>query len=457
MKFKLLLSIIFLQILTYANSFSQTVNKPVPAGKQNSNDPTFLFKHPPESAKPGVLWMWMGSYISKEGITKDLEVLKAQGFNRTRMFSLADICTPWPGEIHKSPTPEIIAWTAPWWKLVRHAAMESKRLGMEFGMHNCAGYKSSGGVWITPELSMHELCWSKTNVVSEGDNNNYAARPTVDPRAKLLFPVFNPEMGLVENPVTEARKTFYKDIVVIALTADGIVSTKSIINLSDKMQPDGKLNWHVPSGKWIVYRFGHTTMGTIIQPWKANGLECDKMSEEAVSFHMNHVITEIKNNIGDFMGTGFTQLHFDSYEAGVPTWTPKMPEEFIKRRGYDMVSYLPILAGRNIESKNDSIKFCNDFDATIKDLYSDIYFSKIAKKLKSANLNFLCEPYGGPWRQDDIMPKVKTVMTEFWTNNGQYTPAELDAIVASLRKSGQNIIEAEAFTGHKPGGNPAKQ
>ena len=449
MKYSCLLFFLFLQTFIVANSFSQTVTNDVHSVNLNSKNPAIIFKHPPESAKPGVLWMWMGSNISKEGITKDLEALKAQGFNRTTMFSLADVCTPWPGEIHKSPTPEIIAWTAPWWKLVRHAAMESKRLRMEFGMHNCAGYESSGGVWITPELSMQELCWSKTNVVSEGENNIYAARPTVDPRAKLLFPVFNPETGLVENPVTEARKTFYKDIVVLALPADGIVSTKSIINLSDKMQRDGKLNWIVPVGKWIIYRFGHTTMGTIIQPaqWKATGLECDKMSEEAVSFHMNHVITEIKNNIGDLIGTGFTHLHFDSYEAGVPTWTPKMPEEFLKRRGYDIVSYLPIFAGRIIESKNDSIKFRNDFDATIKDLYSDIYFSTIAKKLKSANLNFLCEPYGGPWRQDDIMPKVKTVMTEFWTNNGQYTPAELDATVASLRKSGQNIIEAEAFTG----------
>src|SRR5882757_1946665 len=36
-----------------------------------------LFLHPPESAKPGMLWMWMGSNISREGITKDLEALKA--------------------------------------------------------------------------------------------------------------------------------------------------------------------------------------------------------------------------------------------------------------------------------------------------------------------------------------------------------------------------------------------
>lgn len=36
----------------------------------------------------------MGSNISREGITRDLEALKAAGFNRTTMFSLADATTP---------------------------------------------------------------------------------------------------------------------------------------------------------------------------------------------------------------------------------------------------------------------------------------------------------------------------------------------------------------------------
>src|SRR4051812_22897710 len=97
-------------------------------------DPADIFLHPPAAARPGVLWMWMGANVSKEGITKDLEALKAQGFSRTTMFSLADITTPWAGYIGKDPTPEIISWTEPWWKLVRYAALESKRLGMDFGM-----------------------------------------------------------------------------------------------------------------------------------------------------------------------------------------------------------------------------------------------------------------------------------------------------------------------------------
>lgn len=412
------------------------------------NDPAKDFLNPPESAKPGVLWMWMGSNLSKEGITKDLEALKKEGFNRTTMFSLSDITTPWACEIGKSPTPEIISWTEPWWKLVRHAAEESKRLGMDFGTFNGPSYESSGGVWITPELSMQEICWSKQVLTKSGKQALSLAKPQVDLRANQFFPVYNPNTGLVEKPVIEARKTYYKDIAVLAMPAKGIIDKSSIIDLTDKMQADGTLDWDVPAGEWTIYRFGHTTRGTLIQPaqWKATGFECDKMSQEAVDFHLDHVIGEIQKHLGDLIGTGFTHVHFDSYEAGNPTWTPKMKEEFLTRKGYDLTPYLVTFAGRVIDSK-DSTKFRNDFDATIKDLYRDVYFKTISKKLKAANLTFLCEPYGGPWRQDDIMPLVHNVMTEFWTHKGKYSPFELDPTVDALRKSGQNIIEAEAFTG----------
>jgi hypothetical protein len=428
----------------------------VAAKAQHSNpshqkpiDPATVFANPPESAKPGVLWMWMGSNLSKAGIKKDLEALKQQGFNRTTMFSLADITTPWAGNINKSPTPEIISWTEPWWTLVRYAAEESKRLGMDFGMFNGPSYESSGGKWITPELSMQEICWSTDTIIGNRTVDIQLPKPTVDPHANQEYPVFNPETGIVEKPVIEARKTYYKDIAVLALPAKGFVSKSSVIDLTDKLQPNGKLIWEAPVGDWVIYRFGHTTRGTLIQPaqWEATGFECDKMSQKAVDFHMNHVINEIQKHLGDLIGTGFTHVHFDSYEAGYPTWTPKMKAEFYARRGYDLTPYLATFAGRIINSREDSTKFRYDFDATIKDLHRDVYFTTLSKKLKAANLTFLCEPYGGPWRQDDIMPLVGNVMTEFWTNNGKFYPYELEPTVAALRKSGQNIVEAEAFTG----------
>ena len=55
-----------------------------------------IFENPPESARPGVIWMWMGCNISKQSITRDLEAILEAGFGRILMFSLADVTTPWP-------------------------------------------------------------------------------------------------------------------------------------------------------------------------------------------------------------------------------------------------------------------------------------------------------------------------------------------------------------------------
>lgn len=165
------------------------------------------------------------------------------------MFSLSDITTPWAGEINKSPTPEIISWSEPCWTLVRYAAQESKRLGMNFGMFNGPIYESSGGNWITPALSMQEICWSQDTIDCNNHINLKLAKPQVDPHANQYYPVFNPETGLVENPVIEARKTYYRDIAVLALPENGIVSKSNVIDLTNKMQPDGKLQWDAPAGK----------------------------------------------------------------------------------------------------------------------------------------------------------------------------------------------------------------
>jgi hypothetical protein len=140
-------------------------------------------------------------------------------------------------------------------------------------------------------------------------------------------------------------------------------------------------------------------------------------------------------------------VHFDSYEAGMPGWTPKFREEFSKRRGYDMTPFLAVSAGRVVGSDAETAKFRGDWKDTVLDLHRDVYFTTLQQTLHAAKLDFLCEPYGGPWRQDEIMPKIDRVMTEFWTNGGKYTPYLVDPTIAALRKSGQNIIEAEAFTG----------
>lgn len=112
------------------------------------------FRNPPASARPHTWWHWMNGNVTAEGITRDLEAMARVGVGGVQMF---DVGTGIP----KGP----VATLSPEWvRLVEHAAKEADRLGLSFTMHNCPGWSSSGGPWITPELGMQQLVWTETAV-----------------------------------------------------------------------------------------------------------------------------------------------------------------------------------------------------------------------------------------------------------------------------------------------------
>ncbi len=47
----------------------------------------------------------------------------------------------------------------------------------------------------------------------------------------------------------------------------------------------------------------------------------------------------------------------DSWEMGVQNWTPKLRQEFKKRRGYDPQPYYPVYAGYIVGNKQISERF----------------------------------------------------------------------------------------------------
>ena len=414
-----------------------------------SSDLESTFLSPPNSARPYVLWMWMGCNISKEGITRDLEAMQTAGIGGATIFSLADTLTPWSGVILNSATPDIVAFTEPWWAMVHHACVEARRLGLELILHNCAGYESSGGTWVTPELSMQQLVWSEQRVQGGSQFSASLKRPLVDMTPGNPFPkVYIPSLGKIEVPQIEAKRMYFRDIAVLAVPAEGLVETRHVIDLSGQMTANGEITWNVPDGDWILYRFGHTTTGAMIQPaqWAAMGLECDKMNSDAVKFHVQHVISEMNKHLGDYVGNPLTTFYCDSYEAGTPTWTPKMRQEFQSRRGYDLISWMPVLAGRTVVSDEQSTRFKQDMKRTIHDLYRDCYWAVPRSLANAAGLKFAAEPYEGPWEIDEVVKFLDLPTVEFWTTNNKFSPSDLEPVVKAAHAGGNRLIGAESFT-----------
>ncbi|MBT7163013.1 MAG: hypothetical protein HN904_09550, partial [Victivallales bacterium] len=113
------------------------------------------FVEPPASARAHTWWHWMNGNVTKEGITADLEAMARVGVGGAQIFN-ADCGIPEGPVVFNSPE---------WLGMVKHAATEARRLGIELCMHNCAGWSSSGGPWNTPEHGMKVVVTSETQVM----------------------------------------------------------------------------------------------------------------------------------------------------------------------------------------------------------------------------------------------------------------------------------------------------
>lgn len=114
------------------------------------------FETPPHEAGLGAYWYWMGGAMTREGVTADLEGMKANGITTAMLFAI--------GAAGKTPlvSPPADAMTPTWWALVDHAVSEAQRLGMTMSLNMCDGWATASGPWITPDISMQVVTWSET-------------------------------------------------------------------------------------------------------------------------------------------------------------------------------------------------------------------------------------------------------------------------------------------------------
>ncbi|MFC4722280.1 glycosyl hydrolase [Geojedonia litorea] len=107
------------------------------------------FKNPACNFRPETWFHIIGNNISKEGLTLDLEAIKEAGLQGIHLFNKDG--RPFPNvKPIKILSPE-------WEDMIRHAADESKRLGLKFTMQNCPGWSMTGGPWVPVEEAQREV------------------------------------------------------------------------------------------------------------------------------------------------------------------------------------------------------------------------------------------------------------------------------------------------------------
>ena len=429
-------------------------------GVSNAGPTAEEFASPPFGCGPWVYWFWLDTNVTREGITADLEAMKAVGIAGVLIM---DVDQGTPSSFNGSKFGD-----AKWYELFQFACEEANRLGIEVNMTNDAGWCGSGGPWITPELSMQVVVWSSQSVT--GGQGAQIQLPQPEARmgyyrdiAVLAFPTPAGEKGghgyripdlhgLADgqpNPGRGARYNIPTRLEWENIPASEVVQKSTILDLTSRVDERGVFRGDLPSGDWTVLRFGHTTTGINNHPAPVGGLglETDKLSREATLFQFEALMGRIVKNAGPLAGKTLVATHIDSWETGVQNWTPTMRSDFKRLRGYDLLPYFPVLTGQVVESLEISQRFLWDFRKTIGDLLLENYAIAMRDVAARHGLRLSIEGYSGE-PANDVRYGGAAVepMSECWSWERFGAKESVTEMVSAGHVYGRNIIGQETFT-----------
>ncbi len=397
------------------------------------------FADPPVNARPGSFWDWLNGSMTKEQITRDLEAMKRGGMRGGEIWDVAACADP-DGRVPAGPAflgPEST-------RLIVHAIREADRLGLEIGIVASSGW-NAGGSWIPPEHAGKGLYQSVTTVTGPKEVHT-----------ELLLP------GLPELCPRDAhgRPVYLREVAVLAVPHDKaktLADVNQVVDLTMRIDADGKLRWHVPAGDWDILRFVCMNHGQqlIVPSPNSGGPMIDFFDPRATEFHLHHMVTTILKELGrnSFVGTSFKTLEFDSMELdGFTPWNETMAAEFQRRIGYPMIRFLPVLAGWKLTDHAVQEQFFYDWHKLVSDLLIDSHYVTGRKFLESYGVKLIAES-GGPgppiWDSNPVdgikaIGAVDIPRGEFWNRHrGIFLVKE---IASAAHVYNKRLVDAESFT-----------
>lgn len=245
-----------------------------------------------------------------------------------------------------------------------------------------------------------------------------------------------------------------------AADTTGAIDPETVIDITDKVDNYGNLNWAVPSGSWCVLRFGYSLIGKTNHPAtpEATGLEVDKLDSTAISHYYRTYLDKYKNIAGSLMGAkgSLQYLITDSWESGPQNWTAGLLQQFEKRRGYSMVPWMPVLSGQVVKSPRASENFLWDFRETLIQILAEYHYDQLTGILKAYGMKRYSESHefmralladGMDVKRRAAVPMGAMWMPSPMPFGGFYCHRMDDRESASVAHIyGQNIAAAESFT-----------
>ena len=356
-----------------------------------------------DEAKPWTFWNWKYGSVSRPGIHADLRGMKNVGMGGIWLMPVREA-----GE--RLEFQDGVAQLLPeFWKMMDYSFQLADSLDFDMGIHVLPG-----NPLVLPAESMQKVVW--TDTIVKGGKKIEGLQ------------MWQPESykdGKMQSAGSEGG--YYQDIAAFAIRFKGktgpawrnatdSAARSEAVPMTDvlplKMEGgmvmgvmvNGILQNKLPKGSWCLLRMGHTSTGqTHATDGKGMGLEVDRFSPAAVKKLFDSWYAPLLNRPhGDVV----SYLYIDPREWGSQNWGCQFAEEFKVRRGYDLIPYLPVMAGVPLESASRYEQVQNDIRLTIEELVKEKFFQTFTRLAEEQYVEVSCAPIPRTDHPDDMFRAV---------------------------------------------------
>jgi hypothetical protein len=310
------------------------------------------FQNPPQDARPIMRWWWFGPSVEKPELAKELEAMRSAGIGGVEIqpvYALS-VDDPAHGLVNR-------AFLSPaFLDDVRFANATAHALGMRTDITLGSGWPY-GGPHTTLSKAAGQL------------------RVVYEPVTGTSFPM--PELKEGDRVIAA--------FVVAGAGRDFDPSTAQRIDLTAGTVAEGSGQRTV-----VIFLASHTFQTVKRAAVGAEGYVLDHFSRAAIDDHIAQVATPLVEAFGaDPPHSVFS----DSLEVYGSDWTTNLPEEFLRRRGYDLIPHLPeLLRGGTPEA--EAVR--HDWGETLSDLIRENYLAPLTAFAEAHHTLFRSQTYGEP-------------------------------------------------------------
>ncbi|MGB6743889.1 MAG: glycosyl hydrolase [Terracidiphilus sp.] len=334
------------------------------------------FANPPASARPMVRWWWFGLAVQKPEILRELQQMKTDGIGGAELaFEYPQVLNDSAKGLVNLPflSPEML-------DDVNYAQAQGRKLGLRIDVTLCSGWPYGG-----PNTTLEEAAGMlRTVEVPVAPNATSVAMPALAKGESLVSASIANSIARSaaeeQEPTRPHSRASHKPVDWDATSAQPleVASNSAVVS---------------PAGKPRVALFfiaSHTGQEVKRSAAGAEGWVLDPFSHQAVATHLEKVGEPLVKAFGD---TPPYAIFSDSLEAYGADWTPNLPAEFKKWRGYDLIPHLPeLIAGGTPEA--ETIR--HDYGRTLTELINENYLTQINNWAIAHHTRFRSQTYGEP-------------------------------------------------------------